>query len=759
VALAQTSVAPAVAPLPAYASSAQDQRVTIDGRLDDAVWSKAPRFGDFQRFRPSVAADVGGYRTEVQVIIERDALVFGIRAFDPTPADIRAPLARRDQVLPQQDSVTVWIDPTGRGQGAQFVIVNPRGSIGDGLYDAATDNDDLSPDFSDVEAAAERTAEGYTVELRWPLANLRYPLDSALPWRVMVSRRVPREGMTTYTSAPLPRDTPHLLTRMHALDDDRALRDNLRGAQHLTIRPELTLRHTSPREPGQRNPQVNLGVEAQWRPHADWVLDATLRPDFSQVEIDEPQLNGNTAFALFLQEKRAFFLESSEVVGQVPPDDFGTSRGLVAFYSRAIIDPRWGVRATHRGQDSQATAMLLRDAGGGLVLRPNAFGTDAVVARQASQVLFARHTQQVSDSLRVSALASVRDWGDGASTQVAGVDAAWQLTEGTQLRGHWLGNANRTLLAGLGGGGATGSSTAPRTVGEAPQTQRDQAWWLSGRTRQGDWRYTLDAERIGVNFVNDNGFVPQSGIDRLQVEAHRGFTPDNAVIARGEWHLRWMGVDARRDERRGLREGQSVSRIVQPGYWVQTAFGLESWGYVNVEQLRVRPGGVWHKPLSLTLGGTFNPGPRWTLLGFDLGGGQGVDTFNDRQGQSLSLGTTLQWRVPLPHGMDLEWEQRGAYSRISSRSDAAGLDQRSLQTKVLLHLSREQAVRLVWQQRQAQRDDAAGVLLEGTRARVATLTWLAKSGALRGWSVGAAQARNGTLPAQREVFVKYQQRL
>ena len=79
-----------------------------------------------------------------------------------------------------------------------------------------------------------------------------------------------------------------------------------------------------------------MGSESKWRQRADWVFDATLNPDFSQVELDVPQLAGNARFALSPQEKRGFFLESTDVL----------DRPLAAFSSRSVTDPRWGVRAT-----------------------------------------------------------------------------------------------------------------------------------------------------------------------------------------------------------------------------------------------------------------------------------------------------------------------------------------------------------------------------------------------------------------------------
>jgi hypothetical protein len=107
-------------------------------------------------------------------------------------------------------------------------------------------------------------------------------------------------------------------------------------------------------------------VDIKWRPRADVVVDATINPDFSQVEIDAPQLSGNAQFALFYPEKRPFFLEGADIL-EAP---------FRAIYTRSVTDPAWGVRATQRSERFDGTVLVTRDDGGGLVLLPNTYGTN-----------------------------------------------------------------------------------------------------------------------------------------------------------------------------------------------------------------------------------------------------------------------------------------------------------------------------------------------------------------------------------------------
>jgi hypothetical protein len=736
-----------VLPMPLAPIAAGAAPVRVDGLLDDDAWANTTPYSSFRQFRPSTQSDVGPYRTEVRVLMERGALVFGIRAWDPEPASIRAPLARRDQIFPDQDAVTIWLDTHGRSEIAQFVRINAAGSIADGIYRASDDDDDSTPDFLDIEVATHRLQDGYSVELRWPLSVLRYPLNGRLPWGMMVTRRVPREASMAFASAPIERNQPHLLMQLQRFDVDTPLREQLDHQQHLRVRAEGTAR-TLDGGDGNRATTANLGLELQWRPRADWVVDAIVKPDFSQVELDEPQLSGNTRFALFQTEKRTFFLESSDVVGQIPPDNLGVSRGLLAFYSRAIADPRFGLRATYRGNESEATALVLNDAGGGVVLRPDAFGTKNFEVSQASRVLFARHRSQIGSKASVAGIVSLREWSEGIGTQVGGIDAQVDLDDVNQIRGHVLFSNDSTALP-------LGGDTPVATVSKGPN-QAGTATWLSWRHRGDDWRWSAHWEQISPRFVNDNGFVPQSGIQRGTIDMSRLVHSEHKEISAWELLLRATHTRAMEDSATGVAQAQLASELLQPGMWIMNPAETEGWLYLNLDRTRTRFGGTVHQPRSVLLGAAAHPGPRLTFVSLEATLGERVDVEADRVGQGYSTNTQITWRDTLgPWGLELE--QRASRGRIYGPQGNAALDEGSAQTKVVLHINAEQAVRLVVQKQSFSRAADAQLPQADSTSRIATLAWLARSGALRGWSAGTTWAQETGQSAKREWFVKYQQ--
>lgn len=720
----------------------------IDGRLDDAAWQRAPVYERFAQFLPT-DKQPARWRTTVQVLVTGDALVFGIHAWDPGPGRIRAPLTRRDQVKADQDFVSVFIDPVGHRRTAQYVRVGAAGSVEDGLFSAEEDSEDSAPDF-DVEAAATRLPDGYSVELRWPLAALRFPHADGAPWRVMVARNIPREDRTLNVSAPaLNKDALSFIAELQPLDGLGDLVEQVRERSFIAFRPELTLRATrdsSEAEPARRSRKASLGAEFKWRPRADWVIDATLNPDFSQVEIDAPQLAGNTRFALSVPEKRPFFLESADVVGPTQPDESGENRSLAAFYTRAITDPDWGLRATWRGAGAEATALHLRDAGGGLVLRAGAFATRSGNQPRDSQASFARGRMQFG-GLGLAGLVSLRDFGQGLNTQVIGSDGVWRSSDSDQWRGHLL--LSDTTL------GLDADGRVLRV-----NRERGHRVWLAWRHRDADWSANVNVEEISPRFANDNGFVSQSGVRRASAFGVLRMGPREMAgidMHDREVQLKLQETRTVSDPLLGVAAGQIVDRLVQPGFWFAAARNTGVWGHIGLDSHRARSGGPLHATRTLLLGIESNPGTVLNYVDVEVEWGRRLDFDADRVGLGAQGQAMAQMRLPLPNGLWLELEQRFGLGWIDAADGRRGFTDRSAQSLLVLHLSPRESVRLIYQQTHFTRreDTAASLAAQDEHGHVLSLMFQHRIGLSRVISVGLSQGREqpGAMRS-REVFAK-----
>ncbi|OWQ86222.1 hypothetical protein CDN99_20520 [Roseateles aquatilis] len=724
-----------------------DAEVVLDGTLDEEIWSRVPTHDRFVQLQPRDRQEAR-WRTTVQVIIDRGALIVGIRAFDPAPEAIRAPLVRRDRVARSQDYVAVFIDPVGLRRSAQFVRVSASGIVADGLYSARDAAENLAPDF-DVQAAARRLPDGYSVELRIPFAELRYPLEGGQPWRLMVTRSVPRGENALWVSAPLTSDALHLLAEMPPIAAADDLVDELRDRGFLRVRPELTWRRTQARAADGRTTSDNealLGVSVKWRPRADWIVDGMVNPDFSQVELDQPQLSGNVRYALRQAEKRPFFLESLDVTGQGQGNEDGSARGLAAFYSRALANPRWGLRATWRGADGDATALAVRDKGGGTMLRPYAYGTIEAPVQAPSSAAFLRRRWQLGD-LGVATLLSNRDYGGGRYNRVGGASVEGELGSDWQWRAQ----------------GLLSSTTADLNdddMLEATRARSGHYLWVDLQHRSERWASRLHLEEISPRFANDNGFVNQSGIRRVSYELNRrlGVMPMGWFEA-DEFELQLALQETRTmaDDRHGVPSGERADRSISPGIWFSGPRMLDAWMHANARSIRNETGGRLHEERTLDFGMTINPSAWFATLRLEWESGRMLDVDADRIVNGRTGRTEMLLRVPLPGGTALEAAPLLSWSRLDRPGGGRSLDEWAGRLLTVFQWSAEHSVRLILQRQRSTREEEPN-LLSATRSTADTRSFIYQHRQPRGTVLAFGVTDTRAAPSGRrntEWFAKY----
>ena len=679
-----------VAALPARLIDAATP-LKVDGVLDEDAWQTAREFDTFHEFLPNSGKDApAALRTTVRLLIDDGALVFGIRAWDATPELMRGSLARRDKVGTDQDFIGIWLDPTGHGRAAQFVRVNIAGVLSDGIYRADEDESDLGPDFP-IDAAVRRLADGYTMEVRWPLSNLRFPYADGKTWRVMIERSVPHAGGLLLTSTPLTTDTIGHIGVMQDIDGMGGTVAAVRDRSFLELRPELTLRANSDADGAGRHRanQGSVGLEINARPRADMVFNATLNPDFSQVEIDEPTSSGASRIALSLPEKRGFFLESADVLG-LP---------LAAFYSRTVADPEWGLRGTWRAAEADATAMSLRDQAGGVVLRGGPYETAEYdqTRRTLSSLLRARWH---GDGALLGAFASRRDYGDAGANQVFGLDGQWR---GDGQQAAWLLMHSQTS-AGFVDAPAAATLRVPARNGA----------YLSGKYTQlsEDWWNELKLEAVGPGFVNDNGFVPQTGIVKADINLNRRLGPhrlgfaDTAFQAyEMEAHLGLHEIRTLSDAFSGQPGKQIVERKLQPGIWFRAARQTDFWANLGFDQQRGRREGPLHDVPALHFGLESSPLPWLARIKSEVTLGKQLDVDADRVGRGGNAVLEVALRFALPRGWAMELDQRVNRAWVQGTLGRPAFVDNGWRWLGMLHFTPADSLRLLAQNTSAARRD------------------------------------------------------
>jgi hypothetical protein len=332
----------------------------VDGVFDEPAWRQATRLTGFWQYQP-VDGRLAEEATEVLVWYAPDAIWFGIVAHDKVPAAIHATVADRDN-LDNDDHVVLDIDTFHDRRRTFFFGVNPLGAQSDGVRSEGAGqasslvpgNVDLNPDFT-WESKGRITDQGYQVEIRIPFKSLRYPSGEPQSWGFNVTRVVKRTGYTD-TWTDVRRADASFIGQEGAIG---GLHDLKRGVA-VEAQPFVTATANGSRDDATGrfdresvNPDAGLNLRLGFTSYA---LDATLNPDFSQVETDAGQVRVNERFALFFPEKRPFFLEGIEL--------FGSPQTLV--YTRRVVNPKGGAKLTGKfGQLGLAhlTAVDETDAG------------------------------------------------------------------------------------------------------------------------------------------------------------------------------------------------------------------------------------------------------------------------------------------------------------------------------------------------------------------------------------------------------------
>ena len=320
-----------------------EAEVAIDGALTEPVWRRAALLTGFSEYQP-VDGRAAEDTTQVLVWYDSHAIYFGIRAFEAHGA-VRASLADRDRI-DSEDYVQVLLDPFNDRRRAWIFGVNPLGVQADGIRTEAApgaasgpgaggrfENVDLNPDFV-FSSKGHVTDYGYEVEIRVPFKSIRYQATDPQNWALNVLRNVQHSGYQD-SWTPARRANASFLAQSGTLT---GLTDLRRGLV-LDLNPFSTLKSTgAPSSVGdwRYDTTPEIGGNARWGVTTNLTLDATVNPDFSQVEADVAQVTVNERFAVFYPEKRPFFLEGIE--------NFDTPNQLI--YMRQIVSPAAGAKLT-----------------------------------------------------------------------------------------------------------------------------------------------------------------------------------------------------------------------------------------------------------------------------------------------------------------------------------------------------------------------------------------------------------------------------
>ena len=475
--------------------------ITIDGDLSDAGWKNAVRL---DKWYETNVSDNGEPKVKSVGYLTYDSrfLYAAFELFD-NPKNIRSPYNDRDHIGGNTDDYAgIILDTRNDRRTATLFLANARGI----QYDAASDDstgEDNSPDYF-WEAATKITKDGWVLEMRIPFSTLRYDNPNPAEWGIMLYRNWPRDRRYQMFTNRLPRGKNCFICNRRPLVGLQGLP----AGGHLVAAPYVTAREIGESRDGLGTPFVNKpargdgGIDLKWTPNADTAIDGTLNPDFSQIESDVAVISTNERFAIFLPEKRPFFLEGVELL-KTP---------IQAVYTRTITSPRFGLRSTGKTASSQYTILVAQDRGGGDIILPSPLGSDFAQQPFSSTALIGRYKRDIGKSF-VSFLGTTRENGSGSFNRVLGPDFELRLGDHDTITGQVLFSRSAT---------PNRPGLASEWDGRKLSSQAADLWWQH-QTKTFD--FFTEAKDFGDDFRADNGFVPQVGFRSNYAEGAYTFRP------------------------------------------------------------------------------------------------------------------------------------------------------------------------------------------------------------------------------------------
>ena len=585
--------------------------ITIDGELTDAGWQQASRFDTWYETNPrdNVEPKV---KTVGWVTYDRKFLYIGIEASDPNPSDIRAVYGDRDQMSGNSDDfVGVLLDTRNDGKTGMEFFVSARGVQYDAVLNDAGSGEDPAPDFF-WDSAAKIHSTGWTAELRIPFSSLRYDNPNPDEWGLILYRNLPRDRRYQIFTSKLPRGMNCFVCNFGKVTGFR----DLPAGDHLVVAPYITAQQLGQTRSGLGSPLVNEqvgadgGLDVKWNPTADMAIDATINPDFSQVESDVAVISTNERFAIFLPEKRPFFLEGLEMF----------STPIQAVYTRTLTAPRWGARTTGKSGDYAYTLLLAQDRGGGSVILPSAFGSRFAAQDFSSMAMIGRVRRDFGRSF-VSVLATTRESAGGAHNRVFGPDFLWRINDAHAVTGQLLYSSSETPER---------PDLAPEWDGRELSGHAVKTYYTYRNPR---YDFYANYSDFGDGFRADNGFVPQIGWRGSYVEGGRTWRPTG-------FFSRLRGYSFA--ERQQTQDGDALYRNVSAG--VSGDGRYRSFVNLRLEHATVSNAGTLHDTNRLWYTVQFAVSRVLSFVSMNGWIGEQVDFANDRLGRGSSISSSATIR-------------------------------------------------------------------------------------------------------------------
>ncbi|MBE1302057.1 MAG: hypothetical protein GJ680_19395 [Alteromonadaceae bacterium] len=401
------------------------ESVSIDGKIDESVWQRAAQI-QLNNITWPDENTTPNVKTTVSYFENGDTLFIAFKAQDPEPDNIRAFYNDRDRIW-RDDLVGVKLDPYNDHRQVFQFFSNALGVQADSTENVVTNRESDAWDGL-WDSSGQVTDTGFEVEMAIPLRNFNFnPKTGKQTWAIEFVRFYPRDERQRISNQQIDRNNDCWSCQMKEVVGF----ENLQQGKNLAIVPTLVLGQAETRSlpddtSWQKTEDYEFGLDIKWGISSDVFLNATINPDFSQVEADSAQLGINNNFTLFFPEKRPFFLENQDI--------FSSNFNLV--YTRNIGAPDIGAKVT--GKTGKHTyGVFVTDDVNTTFLIPGNLSSGIAELGQDSNNTALRYRYDANNKLSVGILSTLRT-SDDYHNYVASVDASYRITEQDEVRVQYM---------------------------------------------------------------------------------------------------------------------------------------------------------------------------------------------------------------------------------------------------------------------------------------------------------------------------------
>lgn len=281
----------------------ESQRIHLDGRLDEPIWKITQPATDFIQ-RELHFGEPATQQTEVRFSYDEENLYVGIRCFDDQPETILKPMGRSESDMNSGDVLNLFIDSRHDHRTGYRISVNPSSMRGD----ESRYNDYLKDNSWDGYwwVKSRLDSLGWTAEIKIPFKNFRFETTGEQRWGLNIERRVPRLNEQSYWK-PVSLDDGRF-TRMSKLGHITGIRDIKQG-RRIELVP-YGLAGLSRSHGVDASTTTETGFDVKYAITPSLTLDATVNPDFAQVDADVDEID-LSRFPTRFPEQRPFFVEGN----------------------------------------------------------------------------------------------------------------------------------------------------------------------------------------------------------------------------------------------------------------------------------------------------------------------------------------------------------------------------------------------------------------------------------------------------------------